>query len=331
MRGCHKPTEQAHHTLCRRHYHAVRNGDINECPNCGVICDPKPAQFCPQCGHNTRQIREHTGTYGNDSKGWDLKPEPAPQAPAVVAQAVNRVRENITTHRQACENHETNTIQYLIMPMLKGLGWDEHDPKEVIREFKPAGRRRGAPAIAVDIALMDNGTPTSFIEAKRLDREYDPDHMAQLSKYSAYLRDGGTAVLTNGLFWIVCSVDKGKLSRRNIINVADGEAVSVAQELNNAVGKLAISDDAKYPASPTAAIHESVPNPDAIAANLRRYREDEARRRRVPAYSIVNNNTITLIAEQCPTDLRQLREISGVGPATIEQHGDSIIRIIRGR
>ena len=161
-RGCPRLPEQAHYTLCRPHYDAVRNGDISECPNCGVICDPKPAQFCPQCGHKSRQIREHTGTYGNDSKGWDLKPEPAPQAPAVVTQAVNRVRENITTHRRACENHEANTIQFLIMPLLKSLGWDEYNPDQVVKEYKPAGRQRYRRAIAVDVALMGQWLPGGF-------------------------------------------------------------------------------------------------------------------------------------------------------------------------
>ena len=84
------------------------------------------------------------------------------------------VRRNMTAHESACVNNEANTIQFLIMPMLRGLGWNDDDPAQVIREYKPAGKRRYGQSMAVDIALLDHGVPKVFVEAKRLDREYDP-------------------------------------------------------------------------------------------------------------------------------------------------------------
>ena len=51
---------------------------------------------------------------------------------------------------------------------------------------------------------------------------------------------------------------------------------------------------------------------------------------RQPAYAIFNNDTIDLIAVQRPTDLGQLSNIRGIGPSTLRQHGDAIIKIVRG-
>ena len=51
---------------------------------------------------------------------------------------------------------------------------------------------------------------------------------------------------------------------------------------------------------------------------------------RQPAYAIFNNDTIDLIAAQRPTDLGQLGNIRGIGPSTLRQHGDAIIKIVRG-
>ena len=107
-------------------------------------------------------------------------------------------------------NNEANTIQFLIMPMLRGLGWDDDDPAQVIREYKPAGKRRFGQSMAVDLALLDRGVAKVFVEAKRLDREYDPEYTEQLDKYASYLDDGGVAALTNGRHWLIHTVVKGE-------------------------------------------------------------------------------------------------------------------------
>ena len=57
---------------------------------------------------------------------------------------------------------------------------------------------------------------------------------------------------------------------------------------------------------------------------------NEARRRGVPPYFILTNEVISLIGAECPTDLRRIRRIPGIGRATLEQHGDAIIAIVRG-
>ena len=336
---CNWRTDHPNYPLCLTHHRALQAGDIDECPNCPGVYKPSKFPVCRQCHGQSQQqpaggqIREQRSGYVDDSKGWNRQPEPEPPpktSPDVV-QAVNLVRENITAHRRFCENHETSTIQYLIMPMLKGLGWDEYNPAQVAREYKPAGRQGYRQAIAVDVALMDNGSPVAFIEAKRLDREYDPEYMEQLSKYTAHLEDGKMAALTNGKFWLVCSVANGKPVHRATIDVEDGKAEGVASKLNDAIGRSVMGNDGNQP-PPGAAINPgSVVNPDAIVDRLKLYRQDEAKRRRIPPYQILTNATIDFIAKDRPTDPIQLLKIAGVGPATIEHHGNAIIAIVRGQ
>ena len=222
------------------------------------------------------------------------------------------------------------------MPLLRGLGWDEYDPNQVLREYKPAGKQRFRRSIAVDIALMAGGAPRVFIEAKRLDREHTPEYDEQLARYARHL-DDGTAVLTNGRHWQFFAVSNGKLEFQRTIEVAVDDAESVAGELYKAIGRDVISNVGERAASGTPARRQTVPETvaqpprrETITENLRQYRETEAWRRNRPAYAIFSNETIELIAAQRPADLRQLGNISGVGPATLQQHGDAIIKIVRG-
>ena len=126
------------------------------------------------------------------------------------------------------------------------------------------------------------------------------------------------ALLTNGRFWLVHTVVNGYTEPPITIDIAEGDAESVAGKLNNAIGRDAKSDSNPKPT-----------DPKTIAENLRKYREREAKCRNLPAYTILKDETISLIATQQPTDLHQLGNIKGVGPSTIEQHGAAIITIVR--
>ena len=243
------------------------------------------------------------------------------------ARVIGQARMNLTFHKQACENHENSTIQYLILPVLVGLGWDTHDPAQVQTEYQVSGPRGDRP----DIALLRDGSPVAFIEAKRLDREYSDDYGQQLSKYAKHLRDGSLAVLTNGRFWQICSVEDGKPILRETIDIARGAAEEVAEKIGIVLGKSTLQVDVNSKSRTTGTSYQMPPNREKILGDLRRYRANEARRRGVPPYRILTNEVISLICEQCPADLRQLRYISGVGRATVEQHGDAIVAIVRGR
>ena len=351
---CGERTRRPDHPLCYPHYLASQNGEIDECPNCPGVYKPSGYRLCRSCGRQAlagagvRQQTQAPAGAGvrqqiqDDSRGWNQ--QPAPKLKSVPRQAVEKVdlvRWNMKEHERACVNNEANTIQFLIMPMLKGLGWDDDDPAQVIREYKPAGKRRYGQSMAVDIALLDHGVPRVFVEAKRLDREYDPEYAKQLDKYAYFMDDGGVAALTNGRHWLIHAVVNGGTRHRLTIDVAEGDAESVARELNNAIGRDVVCGGvdrvdkavARVPGQGRARTDVAAArrrDPGAIAEELKEYREREARWRRQPPYMILKDETINLIAEHQPTDLGRLSGIKGVGPSTLELHGEAIIGIVRG-
>ena len=311
---CNEHTSRSEHPFCYEHDQAFQERFIDECPNCSGVY--KPAKYCvcrscAQRGQSSQRTQpsDHRQPQ-NDDRGWNRQDK---ETSPLAVKAVKLVRKNMGEYSKECENHESNTIQYLVEPVLRGLGWDVSDPNQVRKEFKPADKR----AIAVDIALIKKGVPKVFVEAKRLDRHYDSGYSAQLDKYASYL-DEGIAVLTNGRFWKVYEVINGDTEHLFTIDIDEEDAEAVAGRLNNAIGRDAIGNPNSKRASP-----------ETIVENMRKYRKREAKRRNHPAYAILKDETINLIATQQPADLRQLGNIRGVGPSTIEQHGAAIIRIIR--
>ena len=101
----------------------------------------------------------------------------------------------------------------------------------------------------MDIALIEKGVPKVFVEAKRLDRHYDPNYSTQLDKYASYL-DEGIAVLTNGRFWKVYEVINGDTEHLFTIDIDEEDAEAVAGRLNNAIGRDAIGNPNSKLASP---------------------------------------------------------------------------------
>ena len=333
---CGERTAHPSHPLCYPHYLAFQNGEIGECPNCSGVYKPSGYRLCRSCGQQAPAGAGVRQQIQDDSRGWGRLPVPELKQ---AVEKVDLVRRNMKEHERACVNNEANTIQFLIMPMLKGLGWDDDDPAQVIREYKPAGKRRFRQAMAVDIALLDRGVPRVFVEAKRLDREYDPEYAKQLEKYASFMDDGGVAALTNGRHWLIHAVVKGETRHRLTIDVAAGDAESIAGELYNAIGRDVICggvDQADKPVAGVSGQRLSRPaaarrrDPGAIADRLKEYREREARRRGQPHYTILKDDTIGLIAEHQPADLGRLGGIKGVGPSTLELHGEAIIGIVRG-
>ena len=345
---CKERTNLPDHPLCYPHWQDSQDDVIDECPNHPGVYKPSEYLICRVCYDQNRQPAQAVQAAGttisqqpqNESRGWNRQPTPETRAvsPSVTA-AVDRVRQNLMTHRRECVNHETSTIQYLITPMLRGLGWDFDDPNQVRTEFNPEDKRRYGQS-RVDIALLEKGSLKVFVEAKRLDREYDHGYLEQLDKYASFLRQGGIAVLTNGRFWQFYAVESGKTYLQHTIDLADGEAESAARELHKAIGKEVISNSVEKAAPDAPTQRPSrletptrTPSSDEVRLNLLRYRRDcyrEMVRRGWRAYYIVNDETIERIVAQKPTDPRQLESIQGIGPSTLQRHGDAIIRIVRG-
>ncbi|MCB0180946.1 MAG: RecQ family ATP-dependent DNA helicase [Anaerolineae bacterium] len=71
------------------------------------------------------------------------------------------------------------------------------------------------------------------------------------------------------------------------------------------------------------------PEPDpALLETLRQWRTEQARIQTVPPYVIFSNKVLAAIAAQKPATPEALREISGVGPAKLEQYGETVISLV---
>jgi superfamily II DNA helicase RecQ len=71
----------------------------------------------------------------------------------------------------------------------------------------------------------------------------------------------------------------------------------------------------------------SPPQAEALAARIKQWRADEAKRLKVPAYVVLHDRTLTALAQVRPRNPRQLLEIDGMGPAKVERFGEAILRL----
>ncbi len=72
----------------------------------------------------------------------------------------------------------------------------------------------------------------------------------------------------------------------------------------------------------------SAPAPDAVERSLRAWRSAVARRERVPAYVVLNDQELTGIATRAPGTLAELAGCRGMGPIRLERWGDEILAVI---
>jgi len=66
---------------------------------------------------------------------------------------------------------------------------------------------------------------------------------------------------------------------------------------------------------------------EALAARIREWRAEEAKRLRVPAYVVLHDRTLTALAQARPRNPRQLLEVDGMGPAKVERFGAAILSL----
>ena len=303
---CNQPTNRPNQPLCYDDYLELRDGTISLCSDCQVTYKPAKYQLCRDCNQKQPSGPE-------SGEGWDLASRPPP--PAELVEAVELVSRNISEHADACANNETNTTQYLVEPMLIGLGWDIYNPDLVIKEYRVEGKTRSRRNTRVDIALLRNDRrPFAFIEVKRLDRDYDPRYMGQLESYASHM-ESGVAVLTNGRHWLISKVTDGVSQPPRPVDIQEGSAESVAEILNRYIGW---TSDQRLTS-------------EQIMEALRNYRGGEAQRRRRPAFTIFSDATIALIAERRPANTAELQSIKGVGHTILRQHGEAILKIVEGQ
>jgi hypothetical protein len=116
----------------------------------------------------------------------ELAPNSSEAVARVVALAASAPRLN-----------EADTRALLVDPILAALGWAMDDPSQVRREFNVYD------GTCLDYALLIEGKPALFVEAKALGRSLDsPQHVAQVVNYG---NNEGVrwCVLTDGRTWDV--------------------------------------------------------------------------------------------------------------------------------
>ena len=91
--------------------------------------------------------------------------------------------------------NEESTKQFLILPLLKGLGYDIYSPQEVTPEFTADFHKKNE---KVDYAISINGTPKIFVEAKSINHKITKS-APQLSRYFSTFPSVRLGILTNGV------------------------------------------------------------------------------------------------------------------------------------
>lgn len=139
---------------------------------------------------------------------------------------------------------ETHTRYAFVDPIIRALGWDTSDPKECHPEYyRPYGRSR-----LVDYAMFEKenlgdigkweARPKIIIEAKAMDTNLGPRHLAQLQRYSqaSPSMTQGVAVLTNGGEWRLYEVE-GRRSLSNVecekVNIRSDDLQHIAEVLHS--------------------------------------------------------------------------------------------------
>lgn len=91
--------------------------------------------------------------------------------------------------------NEESTKQFLILPFLRGLGYDTYSPQEVTPEFTADFHKKNE---KVDYAISINREPKIFVEAKSMNTKINKS-APQLSRYFSTFPSVRLGILTNGL------------------------------------------------------------------------------------------------------------------------------------
>ena len=325
---------RAGHHLCRNHYYESQGGVISACSGCGQVYKPTEYDVCRSCYGNrsvrqSQQVREWPQPY---REARQLSPELRR-----LREEISGVRRVILNNPKSINDSERATEQHCVIPILRGLGWDVHSPHELVPQHRVT-RSRG---LRVDFALHIDGKPVILVEVKRHGIEYDPSWEQQLMQYIAYMTSG-FGVLTNGQIWLIYDVlGHGDAEHINTVDIIDDslDALVAFQRLS----KENLTDSSAYQSvrnvrrkarsdfdnrRPVPASTLRPPSDDELTKRLENYRSKERSRRGVAPYVIFNRNTIENIVASRPSNIQQLRQVSGVGAITLERYGDDIIKIV---
>jgi predicted type IV restriction endonuclease len=115
-------------------------------------------------------------------------------------QVVNLIETLETLNKVVNDNkdlikNEESTKQFLILPFLRGLGYDIYSPQEVTPEFTADFHKKNE---KVDYAISVNGVPKIFVEAKTITHKIIKS-APQLSRYFSTFPSVRLGILTNGV------------------------------------------------------------------------------------------------------------------------------------
>ena len=112
-------------------------------------------------------------------------------------QTLQQHAERVSDVERHCTD-EAKTEQFLVEPFLLVLGFNNHDPEDVVKQFTAdvAGRK----GEKVDYALMRDGNPVVLVEAKGKDNRLGRGEIEQLQRYFPHT-SARLAVLTDGIRW----------------------------------------------------------------------------------------------------------------------------------
>jgi RecQ family ATP-dependent DNA helicase len=121
-----------------------------------------------------------------------------------------------------------------------------------------------------------------------------------------------------------------------IVEEFGGRAEPPMRKKKAKAGACAATGKQAETGSEKAALTAEVPAPphspevQALAARIRMWRTEEAKRLGVPAYVVLHDRTLAAVAQARPRNPSQLMEIDGMGPAKVERFGAAILRLCQG-
>lgn len=107
---------------------------------------------------------------------------------------LDRLNKVIQDNRDLIQNEES-TKQFLILPLIRGLGYDTYSPQEVTPEFTADFHKKNE---KVDYAISIKGETKIFIEAKTMTNTLEKN-TPQLSRYFSTFPEVRVGILTNGI------------------------------------------------------------------------------------------------------------------------------------
>lgn len=143
---------------------------------------------------------------------------------------LSRVQQNIADNCERKNNrmNEKETIHFLVEPLIAAIGWGISDIEQVRREYPTINGGM------VDIALMLDGSPTLFVEARALGHSIDNMRLAEQIVDYASSEGVNWCILTNGAeYRIFNSRLSANIRSKRFINVTLSElsAKSIAEIL----------------------------------------------------------------------------------------------------